>query len=224
MKIVISIGGSVLVSSLDPENIRSYAECIKELAKDHTIYVVVGGGRIAREYISTARELGANEAECDRLGIDITRLHAMLLITALGSSAYPKAPTGYLDARIAALSGRIVVIGGLIPAQSTDAVSAVLAEYEGADLLINATSVDGVYSADPRYDKNAVKFTTMTPSRLIEIVMKIDITAGSSSPVDLLAAKIIQRCGIKTIVINGHDPNNITEAVAGQHNGTLISV
>jgi len=222
MKIVISIGGSVLISSSDHKKIRSFADNIQELAKEHTVYVIVGGGWIAREYISTARSLGANEAECDCLGIDITRINSRLLITALGETAYPMVPTSYQDARKAALSGKIIVMGGLIPGQTTDAVSAVLAEYEGADLLTNATSVDGVYSADPRHNKDVKKFTTMTASQLVDIVTKIDISAGSNSPIDLLAAKIIQRCGIRTIVIDGHDPNNIIGAVEGRNNGTLI--
>ncbi|HUV84054.1 MAG TPA: UMP kinase [archaeon] len=223
MIIVISIGGSVLISDLDPERIYKYAENVKQLTIEHTVYVVVGGGRIARDYISAARALGANEVECDVIGIDMTRINARLLIAALGKSAYPEPPNSYHDANDAAFSGRIVVMGGLIPGQTTDAVSAVLAEYVGADLLINATSVDGVYTSDPNIDKNAKKLTNMTPSELMEIVMKIDMVAGSNSPLDPLAAKIIQRCGIKTVVVDGKDPENIVEAVAGRHNGTLIS-
>lgn len=223
MKIVISIGGSVLISDLDPERIYKYAENIKQLARQHTVYVVVGGGRIARDYISAARALGANEVECDIIGIDMTRINARLLIAALGNCAYPEPPRSYLDANNAAHTGNIVVMGGLIPGQTTDAVSAVLAEYVGADLLINATSVDGVYTADPNQDKEATKLTTITPSELVEIVMKIDMAAGSNSPIDPLAAKIIQRCGIKTIVIDGFNPENVVDAVAGHHSGTLIS-
>ncbi|MBE0524255.1 MAG: UMP kinase [Methanosarcinales archaeon] len=223
MIIVISIGGSVLISDLDPGRIYKYAENVKQLTEEHTIYVVVGGGRIARDYISTARALGANEVECDVIGIDMTRINARLLIAALGKSAYPEPSRSYLDANNAAYWGKIVVMGGLIPGQTTDAVSAVLAEYVGADLLINATSVDGVYTADPNRDKEAKKLSSMTPSELVEIVIKIDMAAGSNSPIDPLAAKIIQRCGIKTIVIDGTDPKNIVEAVAGRHSGTLIS-
>ena len=222
MIIVVSIGGSVLTSDLDPERIQKYANSIEQLAKDHTVYVIVGGGRVAREYIETARVLGANHAECDIIGIDITRINARLLISALGSRAYIEPATSYPEAAKAALTGQIVVMGGLIPGQTTDAVSAVLAEYVGADLLINATSVDGVYSADPNTDKDATKFDTMTPAQLVDVVMKVDMVAGSNSPLDPLAAKIIQRCGIKTIVIDGREPNNIIEAAAGRHNGTLI--
>ena len=224
MILVVSIGGSVLTSNLDPERIRKYASSIQALAEEHTTYIVVGGGRIARDYITAARDLGANEVECDIIGIDMTRINAKLLIAALDSTAYPVPLTSYQDARNAALSGRVVVMGGLIPGQTTDAVSAVLAEYVGADLLINATSVDGVYTADPNLDSKAEKISSMTPSQLVDIVIKIDMSAGSNSPLDPLAAKIIQRCGIKTIVIDGREPGNINEAAAGRHNGTLISV
>ncbi len=224
MILVVSIGGSVLTSNLDPERIRKYASSIQALAEEHTTYIVVGGGRIARDYITAARDLGANEVECDIIGIDMTRINAKLLIAAMGNSAYPVPLTSYQDARNAALTGRVVVMGGLIPGQTTDAVSAVLAEYVGADLLINATSVDGVYTADPNLDSKAEKISSMTPSQLVDIVIKIDMSAGSNSPLDPLAAKIIQRCGIKTIVIDGREPGNINEAAAGRHNGTLISV
>ena len=223
MILVVSIGGSVLTSNLDPERIRKYASSIQALAEEHTTYIVVGGGRIARDYITAARDLGANEVECDIIGIDMTRINAKLLIAALGNSAYPVPLTSYQDARNAALTGKIVVMGGLIPGQTTDAVSAVLAEYVGADLLINATSVDGVYTADPNLDSKAEKISSMTPSQLVDIVIKINMSAGSNSPLDPLAAKIIQRCGIKTIVIDGREPENINEAAAGRHNGTLIS-
>jgi len=224
MILVVSIGGSVLTSNLDPERIRKYASSIQALAEEHTTYIVVGGGRIARDYITAARDLGANEVECDIIGIDMTRINAKLLIAALDSTAYPVPLTSYQDARNAALTGRVVVMGGLIPGQTTDAVSAVLAEYVGADLLINATSVDGVYTADPNLDSKAEKISSMTPSQLVDIVIKINMSAGSNSPLDPLAAKIIQRCGIKTFVIDGREPGNINEAAAGRHNGTLISV
>lgn len=223
MKIVVSIGGSVLTSDLDPGRIRKYADNVKQLAQEHTVYVVVGGGRTARDHITAARALGANEVECDVIGIDVTRINARLLIAAMGDSAYPEPPTSYQDAAVAAQPGRVVVMGGLIPGQTTDAVSAVLAEFVGADLLINATSVDGVYTADPNTDKSAKRIESMTPDELVGIVMKINMSAGSNSPIDPLAAKIIQRCGIRTVVVDGTNPDNINDAAAGQHSGTLIS-
>lgn len=223
MKIVISIGGSVLAKELRPEKFTTYANVIKELGKDHTVFIVTGGGKAAREYIGVARDLGSDEATCDFIGMDITRLNARMLIAALGDAAYYEPPLNYKEARNAGLTGKIVVMGGVTPGQTTDAVSAVLAEYIGADLLINATSIDGVYTSDPRKNKDSKKFETMTPHQLIEIVMKTEMVAGANSPFDLLAAKIIERSHIKTIVLNGEDPGNILDAVNGKHTGTVIA-
>lgn len=222
MKIVVSVGGSVLAHDLSPERFEDYASALKQISKENTVFVVTGGGKAARDYIRTARELGADEATCDLIGIELTRLNARLLISAIGDAAYYEPPLNYKEAKNASLSGKIVVMGGVTPGQTTDAVSAVLAEYTGADLLINATSIDGVYTSDPKMNKDARKFETMTPKQLIEIVIKTEMRAGANSPVDLLAAKIIERSNIKTIVLDGEKPHNIVDAVAGKHRGTVI--
>jgi uridylate kinase len=222
MKIIVSIGGSILAKELQPEKFKCYATVIKEIGKNHTVFIVTGGGKAAREYIGVARDLGSDEATCDFIGIDITRLNARLLIAALGEAAYYEPPLNYKEARTASMTGKIVVMGGVTPGQTTDAVSAVLSEYIGADLLINATSIDGVYTSDPKKNKDAGKFETMTPHQLIEIVMKTEMVAGANSPIDLLAAKIIERSNIKTIVLNGENPQNILDAVSGKYRGTVI--
>ncbi|VVB88301.1 Uridylate kinase [uncultured archaeon] len=222
MKIVVSVGGSVLARALSPEKFRNYAAALKDIAKKNTVFIVTGGGKAARDYISVARELGADEATCDFIGIELTRLNARLLIAGLGDDAYFEPPLNYKEAKKASLTGKIVVMGGVTHGQTTDAVSAVLAEYTGADLLINATAIDGVYTSDPKKNKDAKKFDSMTPQQLIEIVMKTEMVAGANSPVDLLAAKIIERSNIKTIVLNGEDPENIADAVSGKHKGTVI--
>lgn len=222
MKIIVSIGGSVLAKELQPEKFKGYATIIKEIGKNHTVFIVTGGGKAAREYIGVARDLGSDEATCDFIGIDLTRLNARLLIAALGEAAYYEPPLNYKEARTASMTGKIVVMGGVTPGQTTDAVSAVLSEYVGADLLINATSIDGVYTSDPKKNKDARKFETMTPHQLIEIVMKTEMVAGANSPIDLLAAKIIERSNIRTIVLNGENPQNILDAVSGKYRGTVI--
>lgn len=222
MRVVVSAGGSVLAKALMPEKFKSYANALKEISKKHAVFIVTGGGQAAREYIKAARELGANEAACDLMGIEITRLNARLLIAALKDGAYHEVPLDYREAKNASLSNKIVVMGGVSPGHTTDAVAAILAEYINADLLINATSVDGVYTSDPRKDKNAKKFDTMTPKQLIEVVMKTEMVAGANSPIDLLAAKVIERSNIKTIVLNGENPKDIVDAVKGKHKGTVI--
>ncbi len=67
MKVVLSLGGSVL--SDDTERIREFAKTIEAIAQENQIFVVVGGGRLAREYIKRARELGASETFCDYIAL-----------------------------------------------------------------------------------------------------------------------------------------------------------
>jgi uridylate kinase len=232
MLFVISIGGSVLARDLNPERFKKYASMLEELSQEHSIVVVTGGGVAARQYIETARQIGANEVTCDFIGIDVTRLNAQLLIAALGKNAYPEPPQSYRDAEFALSSGKIIVMGGVIPGQTTDTVSAVLAEYLGAELMVIATSVDGVYSKDPTTFPDAIKFDVMTPRELLDVVMSTEMKAGSKSPVDPLAAKIIERCNIETIVMDGSSEGDIykvvmqekikSEPVEGERVGTRI--
>ena len=207
MLIVLSLGGSILAKDLNPDRFLKYAEALRKLSEKHKLLVVTGGGEAARNYIGTARAVGADEVTCDFIGIDITRLNARLLISALGTDAHPEIPTGYLEAAKALESGKIVVMGGITPGQTTDAVSAILAEFLRADLLTIATSIDGVYSADPNSDPDAVKYDIISPEELIDIVMSIEMKAGSKSPVDPVAAKIIERCKLDALVMDGRDPD-----------------
>ncbi|WP_319508801.1 UMP kinase [uncultured Methanolobus sp.] len=213
MLIILSVGGSILAKELSPDSFLGYADALKELAKEHEIVVVTGGGAAARDYINVARSTGANEVECDYIGIDITRLNAKLLISAMGDAAYPEPPKDYKQAQEVLSSGKIVVMGGVIPGQTTDAVAAILTEYLKADLLVIATAVDGVYSADPRKDPQATKYETMTAKQLVNTVMTTEMRAGSKSPVDPLAAKIIERCNIETIVMEGSEPQNVLKVI-----------
>jgi uridylate kinase len=220
MLIVLSVGGSILAKELNPDSFKGYADALKELAKEHEVVIVTGGGAAARDYINVARSTGANEVECDYLGIDITRLNAKLLISALGDAAYPEPPKDYKEAQDKLSSGKIIVMGGVIPGQTTDAVAAILTEYLSASLLVIATAVDGVYSADPRKDPDAVKYETMTAKELVNTVMVTEMKAGSKSPVDPLAAKIIERCNIETIVMDGSNPQDVLKVIRDESGKT----
>jgi uridylate kinase len=222
MILVYSLGGSILAGQ-DAEGLRDYAEVLKDLAKEHTIYVVVGGGKIAREYIAKARALGASEFFCDQIGIGATKLNAALLIAALGDSAPKEIPASYEVAARLSAPGKIVVMGGLSPGQTTDAVSALLAEYVHADRLIIPTSVDGIYTGDPEVDSSARKLDRMTPHELVRLAMETEMKAGSRSPVDPLAAKIIERSSIPTAIVHGKDIENLKKGAMGAHSGTEIN-
>ena len=224
MRAVLSVGGSVLAPDLDPDRVEAYAAVVAALADEgHDLGVVVGGGGVAREYIDVARRLSANEVALDRIGIDVTRINARLLIAALGDRAAPAPATDYDEAVAAVRRGDVPVMGGVAPGQTTDAVAAALAESVGADLLVFATSVDGVYSADPRGDAGAEKYATLSPADLVEVIAPMSRDAGASAPVDLLAAKLIGRADIRTIVLDGTDPAAVGPAVRrGEHDGTDV--
>jgi uridylate kinase len=223
MRVVVSIGGSVLAPDLDAERVEKHATVIDGLVKDgHEAAVVVGGGGVARRYIGTARDLGATEYDLDALGIDVTRLNARLLVTALDSSATPQPAETHESARASLRRGEVAVMGGTVPGHTTDAVSAMLAEMVSADLLVYATSVPGVFSADPNVDEDAAKFDRLTASELVDVVSSIDVAAGSNAPVDLLATKIIERSGLRAVVLDGTEPERIADAVAGEFDGTEV--
>jgi len=223
-KLVISLGGSILIPGLESHTIREYLPVLRAIAKKHRLFVVVGGGGEARRYIAVARELGVDEGTGDEIGILITRLNATLLIAALGDDAYPKVAESHAEAKKFAESGKIVVMGGITPGQTTDAVAAVLAERVGASVFINATSVDGIYSADPKKDRHAKRFATLTPKELLGIVGKTGLGAGSNNVLDIVAARVVERSGIPLVVLDGRDPKNLSAAVLkGKFTGTVVS-
>ncbi|MFB6152570.1 MAG: UMP kinase [Haloarculaceae archaeon] len=224
MRAVVSIGGSVLVPDMDPDRVRGYADVVERLDADgHTLGTVVGGGPTAREYISAGRALGANEIELDQLGIAVTRLNARLLVAALDERAAPTPPEDYDTGREAIRRGDIPVMGGIVAGQTTDAVGAAFAEYVNADLLVYATSVPGVYDADPNETDDATKYDEITAGELVRLVASEEMDAGSNVPVDLLAAKIVERSGIRAVVLDGTDPEAVARAVrTGEHGGTDV--
>jgi uridylate kinase len=228
MRVVVSIGGSVLAPDLDADRVGAYAGVIEDLIESgHGVGVVAGGGPTAREYIGTARELGENEIELDELGIRVTRLNARLLIAALGETAAPSPAEDLEGAETALRRGEVAVMGGTAPGHTTDAVGTALAESVDADLVVYATSVPGVFDADPDAagddGEAATKFAELTAPELVDVVRSIDIEAGSKAPVDLLAAKLLQRSGLRGIVLDGTDPAAVRRAVeTGDHDGTEI--
>ncbi len=223
MKVIVSIGGSVLAPDLSADRVGAYASTLESVGDTGTdLGVVVGGGGAAREYIETARVLDANEIELDQLGIAVTRLNARLLIGALDDRAAPTPPESYETARAAMRRGDVPVMGGTEAGHTTDAVATALAEYVEADLLVYATSVAGVYDADPAEDPDATAYDRLTVSELVRLVGNRELEAGINVPVDLLAAKLLQRAGVRAVVIDGTDPGAVGRAIQGDHDGTDV--
>jgi uridylate kinase len=222
--IVIKISGSFIQPD-KPEIVKKYADTLLKLyTQGYRPMVVVGGGRVAREYIGAARTLGASESMLDLLGIKVTRLNAQLLITALGESALPNPPKtidDILEAKNDPVE-RIAVMGGLQPGQSTNAVSAVAAELFGAKKIVNATKVDGVYDKDPRVYKDARLLKKITVFQLRELLAQQSAKAGKYELLDPPSLTIIERSGITLHVVNGKDPQNIIRVLRGEDIGSTV--
>ena len=225
MRVTFCFGGSILAPD-EPD-----VGCIREIAKTlrvlksqkHEILVVTGGGGSSRKYIEMARKLKASSTQRDIIGIDLTRLNARLLIAALGDLAEQNPVTTFEAAIWATFRNKVPVMGGTTPGQTTDAVAAMLASSSKSKLLVYFTDVDGVYSADPKRNPKAKKFETMTAQELLKLVVKEKVEPGMSVIIDPVGAKLIQRSGIRTLVLGKHEIKRLPEILRGaKHSGTTI--
>mgnify|MGYP002732754808 FL=1 len=113
-------------------------------------------------------------------------------------------------------------MGGTEPAHSTDAVSAILAEYIHADKLINLTSVDGMYDKDPNKYEDAKLIKEITASEMIEFISGKDTKAGTYEFFDMTAIQMIKRSSLETVIANGYDSENLIKAINGEEVGSKV--
>jgi uridylate kinase len=203
--------------------LKRYARMLSEISEKVQPVVVAGGGKLARDYISTARSLGSDEASLDILGIEVSRLNARLMIIALGDQAYPVVPEDLEQVSKAVTAGKIVVTGGLHPGQSTNATAALIAEKVKASKFLNATDVNGIYDSDPNKNENARLFNEITVRRCIDLLASEDSAAGGYDLMDIVALKVIERSKIPTVVLKS-DPAVIKKAISHTAVGTRIIV
>ncbi len=224
MRVVLRIGGSVVASPINTELISKYAELLKNLKKQgHEVAVVVGGGSLAREFISIAKNLSLDEQAQDEIAISISRIFAQLFIKKLGTLSCNTVPLTVDNAAECLGKGKIVVMGGLKPGMTTDSVAALLAERVNADLLVKGTDQDGVYDKDPRKHSDAVKLDRLSLDELASVFDESKHKAGIHQIIDPEAVKILKRRRMRLIVVNGFAPENILAAVNGESVGTVIS-
>lgn len=219
--IVISLGGSVVLSD-DIEN--SYFEKLinlfKKYSKKFKIYIVIGGGKTARNYINLGRKLGLNEENLDLIGIDITKVNAKI-ISYLIRLSNEKIPDTTDDAK--KIDKPIVVMGGTTPGHSTDMVGAELAEKTNSIKYIIATNVDGVYDKDPNIYTDAKQIKNISIDKLINQLGTDWKTAGKNVVIDGPALVIIKRSKIQTLVLNGKKLDELEKAISNKpFNGTII--
>jgi uridylate kinase len=225
MRIVFDIGGSVLCPKGTPDlnYIKKLSKLIIVLKKKHRIIVVTGGGKVAKSYIEAARTFNPDEDTLDFIGILGTRMNAMILISALGKHAYNRLVKNKERLEDAIKSGKVIVMGGTVLRQTTDAVSVAAAEFFNADMIIIGTDVKGIYDKDPDKHKGARMLKSISPEKLQKMVKVKKHKAGPITIMDPLAARLLEHNKIKTIVLNGKNLKNIKNAINGKKFvGTVI--
>lgn len=214
----VSFGGSVLTETL--ENLEEKAEELEELKEEFGRLVVVVGAGDLKRFINSCSEESSN-AEKDIVGIKATRLNASVLRTHL-EDTYPGIPKDFEELRQALETSETIVMGGTEPGHSTDAVAALAAEIIQADIFVKATNVDGVYDKDPAKE-DAQKFKDISFEKLRELIDRTDNSPGAYDLMDMNACRLLERSGIKSVVVDGKSEGELRKIASGKHSGTVIS-
>jgi len=223
MKVIVRVGGSVVGSPLDASIVNRYVTLLKDLKNQgHEVAAVVGGGSLAREFIKVAAYLGLEETKRDWAAIHVSRLFAQLFVLGLGEAGCGTVPVSLDEAEACLKRGKVVVLGGLRPGMTTDTVAALVAERVNADLLVKGSNVDGIYTKDPRKHSDAKKLDKLRFEELAGLFDEKQHKAGINQVIDPEAVKILQRCKLKTVVVDGYDTANLVFAVEGRQVGTVI--
>lgn len=221
---VLSLGGSLIApDSVDTDYLRKVRTFLAgRVKKGERFILVVGGGAVARNYISALGQTGRVSAlNKDWMGIAATRLNAELLRLSLGGMV--KSPVVTNPTSINKLSGKIMVAGGWKPGWSTDYVAVRIADRLKVPLVINLSNIDYVYNRNPKQDPRARPIKRASWREMQKIV-GTKWQPGANVPFDPLATKFAASANQSVIVANGKDLANVAKILDGRSfRGTLIS-
>jgi uridylate kinase len=224
MKVVVRIGGSVVASPPNPALIMKYIALLKTLKEQgHAVVAVVGGGALARDFIKIAGEMGLDEISRDWAAIHVSRLFAQLFVLGLRDHGCGTVSVSLAAAAACLKQGKIVVMGGLKPGMTTDAVAALIGAKVSADLLVKASDVAGIFTEDPKKHPRATKIAELGFEDLEKIFEEDTHKAGIHQILDPKAVHILRRSGLKMVVVDGFTPKNVLRAIAGRKVGTTIT-
>lgn len=224
--IVISLGGSLII----PENVNfTFLDAFKKELRKHyknTRFVIVcGGGSIARKYITALKKEGKSDKELASAGIRTTRMNALFLMQFFGKEANDEIVKDMHQVASNIHKNRVVICGALRYAEdeTSDGTAAKLANFLNAD-FINMTNVKGLYTADPRKDKNAKFVSKISWKEFEHVALAIKFKPGQHFVLDQQAATIIKKHKIKTYIINDNIKNLGNLLKGKRFIGTEISV
>ncbi len=199
---VISLGGSRIVpDDVDTGFLKNFKKLI-DSHPTHRFVVVTGGGSTARRYISSFRKLHKKLKSQSLEGIAVTRLHAGFMAKIFGREANEVIPRNMRKVKGLLMKNRIVFAGALRykDKNTSDGTAADLASYLKCP-FINLTNVRGVYSANPKTNKNARFIKRVTWKKFNEMAQKIKYKAGQHFVLDQSAAREIYKKRIPTYIV-----------------------
>ncbi|ALE15992.1 Uridine monophosphate kinase [Altererythrobacter epoxidivorans] len=229
-RILLKLSGEVLMGEqeygIDPAYVARLAEEVKA-AKDagYEICLVIGGGNIFRGVAGAAR--GLDRTTGDYMGMLATVMNALAMQNALEQlgvqtrvqSAIPMASVcePYIRRRAERhlQKGRIVIFaaGTGNPFFTTDTGAALRAAEMNCDALLKGTSVDGIYSADPKTDPNATRFETITYDKVLSDNLKV---------MDAAAVALCRENHIPIVVFSIREKGNVARVLDGSGVQTIV--
>ncbi len=229
-RVLLKISGEALAGDagfgIDPTAIAAFAHEIQEVhALGCELALVVGGGNFFRGL--SGESFGVDRATGDYMGMLATVINSLALQSALEALAVSTRVLSALEIHEVAEpyirrratrhleKGRIVIFaaGTGNPYFSTDTAASLRAMEIGAEVILKATKVDGVYSADPKTQPDAVRYTELT---------YIDVLNRGLKVMDSTAISLCMDNGLPIIVFNLLQPGNIQKAVCGDAIGTIV--
>jgi len=230
-RILLKLSGEALMGSqghgIDLTVIDKIASEIKDIYEQGLqIAIVIGGGNIFRGLSAAAK--GMERASADYMGMLATVLNALALQNTLENKGVATRVQSAIEMRELAETyirrravrhlekNRVVIFaaGTGNPYFTTDTAAALRAMEIGADVIMKATKVDGVYSADPVKDPSAVKYDRLS---------YLDVLQKNLKVMDATAISLCMDNSLPIIVFNLNVPGNIKKIVAGEPLGTLVS-
>jgi uridylate kinase len=221
-----ALGGETRVG-ISPQSVRDMAEQILEVRDlGVQIVVVVGGGNIFRGLSGSER--GIERATGDYMGMLATIINALALQDALEKlgvatrvqSAITMAQIAEAFIRRRAVrhleKGRVVIFGGGTgnPYFSTDTAAALRANEIGAEVVLKATKVDGIYDSDPKKNTSARRYSQISYSEALQKQLKV---------MDSTAFSLCMDNKMPIIVFDFFRPHNLRRVVMGEKVGTLVT-
>ena len=230
-RVLLKLSGEALQGSqkygIDPQIVDSIAEQLKEVKTSGLeLSVVIGGGNIFRGL--SAASSGMDRATADYMGMLATVINAMALQDALErKGVFTRVQTAIAMQALAEpyirrrairhlQKGRIVILAGGTgnPYFTTDTTAALRAVELGCEVILKATKVDGVYTADPMKDKSARRF---------EKLKYIDVLKKGLKVMDATAISLCMDNNLPIVVFDLLKSGNIKRVISGQKIGTVVS-